>query len=123
MKLQHCHLPVGNFGDDLNPLLWRETFGPMTRAPASVELWGVGTLLQNLPDSGAPKLVLGTGGGAKRRKPGSSLWDIRWVRGPMTAARLGLPKKKGLGDSAILWSGLQDPTGPNVQGPVGLVPH
>ncbi len=123
MKLQYCHLPAGNFGDDLNPLLWRETFGPMVRAPQSVELWGVGTLLRDMPFSARPKVVLGTGGVLDAPKLRGPLWDFRWVRGPLTAMRLGLPQDKGLGDPAILWSGLQDATGPEAGGPVGLVPH
>lgn len=123
MKLQYCHLPAGNFGDDLNPLLWRETFGPMWHAPQSVELWGVGTLLRNRPFSPMPKVVLGTGGLLKTPKLKGPLWDIRWVRGPLTASRLGLPHEKGLGDPAILWSGLKEACGPKVAGPVGLVPH
>lgn len=123
MKLQYCHLPNGNFGDDLNPLLWGETFGPMVHAPQSVELWGVGTLLGKIPHTGLPKVVLGTGGRRSTGKLHDPLWDVRWVRGPLTASRLGLPPDKGLGDAAILWSGLQEAVGPDAQGPVGLVTH
>ena len=123
MKLNYCQLPLGNFGDDLNVLIWGEIFGPVENVCDDIELWGIGTLLGKMGDKGIKKIVLGTGGGTRTPKLSSTNWDVRWVRGPLTACKLGLPSATGLGDASIMWSGLEKYRGPRKDGPVGIIPH
>ena len=123
MKLNYCQLPLGNFGDDLNVLIWSEIFGPVENFCDDIELWGIGTLLGKMGENRIKKLVLGTGGGTGTPKLSSTNWDVRWVRGPLTACKLGLPPATGLGDGSILWSGLEKYRGPRKDGPVGIIPH
>ncbi len=106
MELFYCRLPRGNFGDDLNLWLWDAILpGWQGLGQAGETLFGVGTLLSegNLQKFSRP-LVLGsgTGYGAPPSADSLSRCDIRAVRGPLTARRLGLPETVLMLDPAML---------------------
>ena len=86
-----------NFGDDLNPLLWREVLPPAVWDAPDTVLIGIGSILtgagiQDLVDSGARVVVVGTGtsyGGAPQ--PADNLHVVA-VRGPLTASVMRRPE-------------------------------
>ncbi len=121
MELHWCAMPGGNFGDDLNLVLWPTLFPDFASHLHDAQLYGIGTLLGGRYDRKTYKLVLGSGRGDAGAPIDQGLWDFRWVRGPMTARTLGLPLDKALGDGAWLWDGLAAPLQPSFR--VGLVPH
>lgn len=121
MRLHYQHMPGGNFGDDLNPLLWPELFPDLAAHHPDAVLYGIGTLLGGSCPAG-PKSVLGSGSGYRRDHALDASWRVYWVRGPLTAARVGVDPALGLGDPALLWSGLRARAEP-VHGRIGLVPH
>jgi succinoglycan biosynthesis protein ExoV len=119
--INYCHIAGGNFGDDLNALLWHSLFPDLSALRGRVLLYGVGTLLDGIQNTRLKKVVLGSGLGEARGAVVGVNWDFRWVRGPKTAGRFGISTALGLGDPAILWSGLQGKY--DTGGPVGLIPH
>ena len=124
MKLQYCQIDGGNFGDDLNRLLWPSLFPDLAQRAAGTVFYGIGTLLDGHHAKSLKKVVLGTGIGQARAARRDANWDFRWVRGPHSAREFGIPEKFGLGDSAILWPELLRGRVPvDAAGPVGLIPH
>ena len=106
MNLLYFGVPGGNFGDDLNVWLWDELLPGWRDWPKDAVLVGVGTILKRgfVPE-GVPKLVLGSGVGYGEPpdiKSNPELWDIRAVRGPLTAAALGLPPSRAIVDAAVM---------------------
>jgi succinoglycan biosynthesis protein ExoV len=95
----------GNFGDDLNLWLWDFLIPGFRDVHAETLLVGVGTVLNRvlLPE-GRHKLVLGSGFGYGTLPDMSdkSEWDIRCVRGPLTAQKVGIDPKLGIIDPAVM---------------------
>jgi succinoglycan biosynthesis protein ExoV len=94
-----------NFGDELSPVLFNAILPPgFIDSDEEDLLLGVGSILwDNLP--GRPvKHVLGSGYGGYTSAPDvhDGRWNIVFVRGPHTAARLGLPTEKAICDTAVL---------------------
>lgn len=95
----------GNFGDDLNLWLWDFLLPGFRDVRHDTLLVGVGTVLNRaLLPAGRHKLVLGSGFGygalpdmSDRRE-----WDIRCVRGPLTAGKIGIDPKLGIIDPAVM---------------------
>ncbi len=105
MKPYHWESHHGNFGDDLNLWLWDFLLPGLRDVHPDVLLVGVGTVLNDvLFPPGQRKLVIGSGYGygAVPDTSNHDLWDIRCVRGEMTAAKLGLPPEKGIVDPAVM---------------------
>jgi succinoglycan biosynthesis protein ExoV len=95
----------GNFGDDLNLWLWDFLLPGLRDVHPETLLVGVGTVLNRalLPE-GQHKLVIGSGFGYGTLPDMSQKqeWDIRSVRGPLTAQKLGLEPEKGIIDPAVM---------------------
>jgi succinoglycan biosynthesis protein ExoV len=95
----------GNFGDDLNLWLWDFLLPGFRDVHPDVLLVGVGTVLNEvlLPRT-TKKLVVGSGFGYGELPDMSdpSEWDIRCVRGPLTAGKLGLDASMGIIDPAVM---------------------
>ncbi len=105
MKAYYWESHHGNFGDDLNLWLWDELLPGFRDVHPDVLLVGVGTVLnRSLLPAGQKKLVVGSGYGYGTPPDicDSSEWDIRAVRGPHTAEKLGLPSELGITDPAAL---------------------
>lgn len=119
MRLFWYDRPGGNFGDDLNPWLWPKLL-PGLLDGRGAWLVGIGTLLNERLPAG-DLVVLGAGAGLGATPVVSPWWRVLGVRGPLTAAALGLPPDLAIGDPAILvadhW-----PAAPARRG-VGLMPH
>ncbi|MFU0504481.1 polysaccharide pyruvyl transferase family protein [Pseudaminobacter sp. NGMCC 1.201702] len=95
----------GNFGDDLNLWLWDFLLPGFRDAHPDVLLVGVGTVLNRaLLPQGTRKLLVGSGFGYGTPPDFSEAaeWDIRSVRGPLTAAKLDLDADLGVIDPAVM---------------------
>lgn len=94
----------GNFGDDLNLWLWDYLLPGLRDVSPDVLLVGVGTVLNPvLLPPGQKKLVVGSGYGyGDVPDINDPEWDVRCVRGPMTAQKLGLAAERGITDPAAL---------------------
>lgn len=105
MKPFHWESTHGNFGDDLNLWLWDFLLPGLRDVHEETLLVGVGTVLNTLllPPDGH-KLVIGSGFGYGSLPDTSdrNIWDIRCVRGPLTAEKVGLPKEMGIVDPAVM---------------------
>ncbi len=97
---------VGNFGDELNPYLWDRLLPDLDQRGSPDWLFvGIGTLLNDRLPKASRTIVFGSGVGYGTGVPTpDSSWQIYFVRGPRSAAALGLPPDVGLTDPAILVS-------------------
>jgi succinoglycan biosynthesis protein ExoV len=96
----------GNFGDDLNAVMWDRVLPkPLANyGDDNTYFIGIGTRLRqkNIP-RGKKIVVFGAGFGYSHEPPRvDSNWDIRCVRGPLTAKALNLDLKFAITDPAIL---------------------
>ncbi|MDD2880044.1 MAG: hypothetical protein PHQ58_06380 [Rhodoferax sp.] len=123
MDITYCKIDGGNFGDDLNLLLWPRLFPGLHAVSSGVSFYGIGTLLDGFHDQSHRKVVLGTGLGEVGMAQADASWDFYWVRGPLTAREFGLPASMGIGDPALLWPGLEPIGQVQENAPVGLIPH
>ncbi len=103
MILYQWRGPFRNFGDELNSLIWPKLLPDFFDQDEAAHFLGIGSILDRRHDPAAIKWVAGSGyGGYEARITLDETWHIRWVRGPRTAALLGLPAAFGLGDPASL---------------------
>jgi succinoglycan biosynthesis protein ExoV len=116
----------GNFGDDLNLWLWDFLLPGFRQVHPEILLVGVGTVLNDaLLPKGTRKLVVGSGFGYGRLPDFSdaSEWDIRCVRGPSTAGKLGLDADLGIIDPAVMVADMPEFQGlPKVHDAI-FIPH
>ncbi|MEI7710471.1 MAG: polysaccharide pyruvyl transferase family protein [Rhodospirillales bacterium] len=112
-----------NFGDELNTVLWPTLLPGFFDNDPAARFLGIGSVLDRRHSGGCLKLVAGSGYGGYQQLPTLDAgWDIRWVRGPRTAQKLGLPISVGLGDPASLLptTGLVPAYKPHR---IGFMPH
>ncbi|HVZ06370.1 polysaccharide pyruvyl transferase family protein [Rhodopila sp.] len=103
MILYHWRGHAPNFGDELNTLLWPALLPDFFDGEPATRLLGIGSVLDSRHPPQATKVVAGAGYAGYERKPLlDESWIIHWVRGPLTAAVLGLPADLALGDPAML---------------------
>jgi succinoglycan biosynthesis protein ExoV len=105
MELFHFRAPGGNFGDDLNTWFWDEMLPGWQDILPGHLLVGVGTLVNDLMPRGVPKVILGSGVGYGSGLPDARLFAecrVVAVRGPRSAAALGLPASVGILDPAAM---------------------
>ena len=111
MQPFHWESSHGNFGDDLNLWLWDFLLPGFRDVHSDVLLVGVGTVLnRDLLPKGRRKLVVGSGFGygAPPDFSDKAEWDIRSVRGPLTAAELGLDADTAIVDPAVMAADMPD---------------
>lgn len=137
MKLFFCRIPDGNFGDDLNPYLWprlipgafdgtveyrpKDNHAIDLANPADELFVGIGTLIRRELPATAVKHVFGSGFGYGE-PPTDANWHYHCVRGPLTAARLGLAPEIAITDPAVLIRLLPLPAG-GKRHRVSFIPH
>ncbi|MBF9030324.1 pyruvyl transferase [Rhodobacterales bacterium HKCCE3408] len=105
MKLTYFRGDPPNFGDEINGILWPHLLPPGFLDDDEDELFlGAGSILYDFYPSGSLKNVMGSGFGGYTDPPDISGpdWNVVWVRGPLTAARLGLDPSLAICDAAIL---------------------
>ena len=101
MKLQYYRDSLGNVGDDLNPWLWPRLLPGFFDGRDDVIFIGIGTILGPLLPASPRKVVFGSGAGYGDPPILDKRWDVRFVRGPRTAAALRLPRERAITDSAL----------------------
>ena len=112
-----------NFGDELNTVLWPRLLPDFFDENPDTRFLGIGSVLDGRHPAQPLKLVAGSGyGGYECKAAIDQTWVIHWVRGPRTAAALGLPARLGLGDPAILLPLALDPP-PVEPTEIGFMPH
>lgn len=105
MKLYYFQAPGGlrNFGDDLNPWLWRQILPGILDDDASTQFVGLGTLLNDKLPRAPRTVVFGSGVGYGTGLPSvDDSWTIYCVRGPLSAKALGLSPDLAVTDGALL---------------------
>lgn len=112
-----------NFGDELNTILWPRLLPDFFDDNPAIRFLGIGSVLDRRHGPEPVKLVAGSGyGGYEPRPHLDERWIIHWVRGPRTAATLGLPATLALGDPAVLVPpALKLPTAEGSA--IGFMPH
>ena len=98
---------VPNFGDDLNPWLWRQLLGDFLASESDTILSGIGTLLNERFPRARRTLVFGSGVGLGSGIPRiDDTWTFYCVRGPLSAQALGLPASVAVTDPALFVANL-----------------
>lgn len=98
MKLKYYKALPTNFGDDLNPFIFEKIFGEdFHKLCNDLSFYGIGSIIDERIPLNEKSVLFGTG----IRNPGANYkgnnWDIRFVRGPITANIL---NSKYISDSA-----------------------
>jgi succinoglycan biosynthesis protein ExoV len=109
MKVIYYRSPNGNFGDDLNAVLWKEVLQPECFDVDDAVLLGIGSIFrEDFLSAGTTArkrvFVLGSGAGTgplPNRWPNAD-WSILAVRGPLTANVIGLPATAVTDSAALL---------------------
>jgi hypothetical protein len=123
MPIDYCRIEGGNFGDDLNCTLWRNIFPDIDRLAPDITVSGIGTLLSDKPSAKRRSIILGSGADGPNVKINVNNSDIRWVRGPHSAAAVRAKSSFGIGDPAWLYPDLYQTLDAGRPGITGLIPH
>lgn len=102
MKLHYFQDPSGNFGDDLNPWLWRRLAPGLLDDDDSELFVGIGTLINHRLPSAPVKHIMGSGLGYGLRPVIDDRFVFHAVRGYGTARALGLSEDAVITDAAAL---------------------
>ncbi len=105
MKLTYFRNTPPNFGDEINATMWSHLLPEGFLDDDERELLlGIGSILWDHLPKAPLKHVLGSGFGGYSPPPDmrDNSWNVVWVRGPITAQRLGLDPRLAICDSAIL---------------------
>jgi succinoglycan biosynthesis protein ExoV len=126
--LQHYYFKghVPNFGDDLNAWLWPQLIPEvLADRESDAMLLGIGSILFDTFPRALRKVVLGSGYAGYTAKPAvDDKWTFYFVRGPRTAAALGLDPDLAVTDAAILLRAVHPPADrAEKRYPVSFMPH
>jgi succinoglycan biosynthesis protein ExoV len=125
---RQTHGKSPNFGDELSGWLYRKLLEVPMHADAPAMLYGIGTILQvgsrpeHEPRPDCLKVVLGSGTGDGPCPDISQGWKVYFVRGPLSAQRLGLDPHCAIADPAILVRRFYQPAY-SPRHPLGYMPH
>lgn len=125
MKLTFYRGAEPNFGDELNAFIWPRLLEPGFLDEREDTLFiGIGSILWDSYPREALKLVVGSGYGGYTPMPDvhDGSWRFAFVRGPLTAQKLGLPEKTAISDGAVLLRAVDLPA-PIPHGEVAFIPH
>ncbi|MCE4557829.1 polysaccharide pyruvyl transferase family protein [Roseateles cellulosilyticus] len=124
MKLYFYRGVRPNFGDELNWWMWPKIFGNVFDESQESLFLGIGSILFSSHPQAPRKIVFGSGYGGYTALPViDDKWDIRFVRGRMTAKALGIDPSRGVGDSAILLRSVVNYTGQVKRYKFSYMPH
>jgi succinoglycan biosynthesis protein ExoV len=123
MQLYYFKDRYGNFGDDLNPWLWRQLLPEVMHGAGDELFVGIGTLLNHRLPAAPLKHVFGSGHGYGRKPVIDSQWRFHAVRGFETARALGLSRETVITDAAVLLRAVRVPRRERPMLRVGFIPH
>jgi succinoglycan biosynthesis protein ExoV len=120
----------GNFGDELNAVLWPRLAPEQFAIPDRTGFLGIGTII-GMPTPECDFLHVFSSGVGYDRLAGWSIPRRIWcVRGPLTAHMLGVDRAAAITDGAILApsivteaAGIAEAAGPADPAAVGVMPH
>jgi succinoglycan biosynthesis protein ExoV len=114
----------GNFGDELNAVLWPRLAAEQFATPDRTGFLGIGTII-GMPTPGCDFLHVFSSGVGYDRLAGWNIPRRIWcVRGPLTAHMLGADIGTAITDGAILApSVITEEAGPADPASVGVMPH
>lgn len=124
MFLYYAKDPKGNFGDDLNEIVWAHLIPGAWNPDPNHLFIGIGTILNDRIPNAPRKTVFGAGYGyGARPRLEEGRWDFHVVRGPITAKALNLDPNTAVTDPGILVRRIfQNGTRPRKQR-VSFMPH
>lgn len=116
-----------NFGDGMNAWLWPRLLPGCFDADDGISFSGIGTIIGPEMPPARHWIVFSSGVGYGGVPPGfgGSGWSIVAVRGPLSAAALGLEAKTAITDGAILLASLPEyaPLSEHERAGVIFIPH
>lgn len=117
-----------NFGDDINPELLARLFAKSIIKSPSICIMGIGTLIndRNIAQVApfAKKIIFSSGAGYGQLSAKlDESWDCACVRGPLTAAKLGLSADAAVTDGALLLADFYQPLPNDLREGVVFIPH
>lgn len=102
----HLHRPAdapGHFGEALDRWLWQRLLPELPCLGHADDLFvATGAPLDGRLPAGRRKLIFGAGAACAGTAPADGSWDVRFVRGPLTARALGLDPHLAITDAAVL---------------------
>ncbi len=112
MQIVYYKDAVGNFGDDLNELMWPRLLPEDVRSAPDTVMVGIGSLLdqarfRDVETKGKRVFVMGSGAAYGALPEGHERWNFLAVRGPLTAALVRQPQA-AVTDSAALLARIPD---------------
>lgn len=125
MKLVFFRGTVPNFGDELNLHVWPSLLPKGFLDDDDSELFvGIGSIIGTQMAPKARKFVMGSGYAGYMGLPDvhDGSWDIRFVRGPQTASKLGISPELAICDSAVLLRAMTLPAPAKNVG-IAFMPH
>lgn len=130
MKIIYYQSPDGNFGDDLNAVLWKEVLSPACFEADDAVLLGIGSIFRDdfLSEQATDLkrvFVLGSGAGTgplPQRWPNAD-WSILAVRGPLTANLIGVPGAAVTDSAALLATTPALLPEPSTRKEIAFMPH
>lgn len=115
---------VTNFGDELNPYLWPRLLPGAFDAQDGTQFVGIGTLLNDRLPPARRIVVFGAGVGYYGPPRRDGTWEVHCVRGPLSAAALGLPSGTAVTDPGALISRVGElPAAPGPRWTAAFMPH
>ncbi len=122
MKLYYFKDPYGNFGDDLNPWLWKRLLPDILDESEDEIFVGIGTLLNHRLPAFPIKHVFGSGLGYGSPPQVNEKYIFHAVRGYETARVLSLPQDLVITDAAVLIRTVDYPRANNKSFRFGFMP-
>ena len=107
MQIVYYKDAVGNFGDDLNEVMWPRLLPEDVLSAPDTVLVGIGSLLdqarfRDVETAGKRVFVLGSGAAYGRLPDDRQRWTFLAVRGPLTAALIEQPEAAATDSAALL---------------------
>lgn len=107
MEVLYYRDPKGNFGDDLNEVMWQRLLPATVLERNDLALLGIGSIFNAARAraevvAGRSVFVLGSGAGYGPLPPDWQKWTILGVRGPLTAELIGRPETAMTDGAALL---------------------
>jgi succinoglycan biosynthesis protein ExoV len=88
MKLHYFQGNIPNFGDDLNPFIFENLLSELFKREDDLNFYGIGSILDNRVPEKDKNIIFGTGVRGIQVNYPSKNWDVRFVRGPISAKAL-----------------------------------